>query len=561
MKKQVALMIVTLLLVLGACTPATPAPTPTPTPAPTPTPTPIPTAVPVAPVRGIPQGTDGYPWWNDTVFYEIFVRSFYDSNGDGIGDFNGITQKLDYLQSLGVTGLWLLPIYPSPSWHGYDVTDNYSVNPDYGTMDDFKNLLNEAHKRGIRVILDLVLDYTSSQNPWFVDALNTNSTHHDWFIWSATDPGYPGPWGEQVWFPLNGEYFYALWGTSNPNLNYKNPAVTTEMDKVATYWLKNIGVDGFRLDAIKYLIQDGANQVNTDATHAWLQQFRTAYKAANPIAMTVGELSGENAGVMASYTHGDQLDLSFDFGLAGAFVSAANSGNAGNATGQIRLSYKLIKPLQFAPFLTNHDQDRLMNQLEDDPNKVKVAASMLLTAPGVPFIYYGEELGLQGSGQDPLRRRPMQWSTDPNGGFSTASPWEELGPNWHTNNVAVESTNPNSLLSWYQTLIHTRNEHAALRVGDMNVLTTLSSGLYSILRVSKSEAVLVMVNLTSKPVSTYSLTLDKSALAAGTYSVLPILGTGPASDLTTTASGGFSRYIPITEIPAYGTMIFQLRLK
>ena len=552
MKKQVVLLIVALLLVLGACTPATPAPTPTPTPPPT--------AVPVAPVTGMPQGTDGYSWWNDTIFYEIFVRSFNDSNGDGIGDFNGITQKLDYLQSLGITGIWLMPINPSPSYHGYDVTDYYTVNSDYGTMDDFKNLLNEAHKHGIRVIMDLVLNHTSSQNPWFLDAMDPASPYHDWYIWSDTNPGYNGPWGEKVWYPSNDEYYYAIFAENMPDLNYRDPAVTAEMDKVAKFWL-DAGVDGFRLDAARHLIEDAQVQVNTPETHTWYQQFRTFYKSINPNALTVGELAGENAGVMASYTQGDQLDLSFDFGLAASFVSAAKSGNAGNATGQIRLSYKLIKPLQFATFLTNHDQDRLMNQLADDPNKVKVAASLLLTSPGVPFIYYGEELGLQGSGQDELKRRPMQWSTDVNGGFSTKSPWETLGPNWHTNNVAIESGNPNSLLTWYQTLISIRNEHAALRVGDLNVLTTRSSGLYSILRVSKNEAVLVMVNLTDGPITSYSLTLSSSALAAGTYSVLPILGTGTATDLTATSSGGFSQYVPITEIPAYGTLIYQLHLK
>jgi len=552
MRKHVVGPFVALLLMLGACTPATPAPTATPTPPPT--------AVPVAAVTGMPQGTDGFSWWNDTVFYEIFVRSFNDSNGDGIGDFNGITQKLDYLQSFGVTGIWLMPINPSPSYHGYDVIDYYSVNSDYGTMDDLKNLLNEAHKRGIRVIMDLVLNHTSSQNPWFLAAMDPSSPYHDWYIWSDTEPGYIGPWGEQVWYPLNGEYYYAVFTKGMPDLNYRNPAVSSEMDKVAKYWL-DAGVDGFRLDAAKHLIEDAKIQINTPETHTWYQQFRTFYKSINRNALTVGELSGENAGVMASYTQGDQLDLSFDFGLAGAFVSSAKSGNSGNANGQMRLSYNLVNPLQFAPFLTNHDEDRLMTQLENDNNKSKVAASLLLTSPGVPFVYYGEELGLQGSGSDPMKRRPMQWSSDPNGGFSTTSPWEELGPNWHTNNVAVESANPDSLLNWYQTLIHTRNEHAALRVGDVNVLTTLSSGLYSILRISKGEAVLVLVNLTNRPISQYSLTLSKSTLAAGTYSALPILGSGAFTDLTASATGGFSKYIPLAEVPAYGTLILQLHFK
>jgi alpha-amylase len=195
MKKRLALLL--LLAVLAACA--------------------KPAAVPVQPVTGMPQGTDGYSWWNDTVFYEIFVRSFYDSNGDGIGDFNGITAKLDYLNDgnpetttdLGVTGIWLMPINPSPSYHGYDVTDYYAVNPDYGTMEDFQNLLDEAHARGIRVIMDLVLNHTSSKHPWFTSSWDPASPTHDWYIWSDTKPAYNGPWGQKVWYPSHGQYYYA----------------------------------------------------------------------------------------------------------------------------------------------------------------------------------------------------------------------------------------------------------------------------------------------------------------------------------------------------------------
>lgn len=564
MGKRILLLAIALVFILSACGTSTPAPTPTLSP--TFTPTPIPSAVPVMPLTGMPQGAGGYSWWNDTTFYEIFVRSFNDSNGDGIGDFNGITQKLDYLQSLGVTGLWLTPINPSPSYHGYDVTDYYAVNPDYGTMDDFKNLLNEAHKRGMRVILDLVLNHTSSKHPWFLQAIDPKSPYHDWYIWSDTDPGYTGPWGEQVWYPLNGKYYYAIFSDTMPDLNYRNPAVTAEMEKVTKFWL-DLGVDGFRLDAAKHLVEDRTIQADSKSTHTWLQQYYTFYKNVNPNALTVGELSGDDPGTMAAYINNKQLDLAFDFGLAASFVSSANQGNAGPARGQIILSYKLIAPLQFAPFLTNHDQDRLMTQLGGSADKVKVAASMLLTAPGVPFLYYGEEVGLEGGGQDELKRRPMQWSTGANAGFSSVTPWEPVGPDYQTFNVASESNDPTSILAYYRELILIRNQHAALRVGSMDIVTSSNPGLYSILRVSQgsgsatslNEAVLVLINVTNAPISQYVLSLAKSSLAPGSYHLVPIMGSGPTADLTAASVGDFSQLQPVSEIPAYGTVILQLQ--
>jgi glycosidase len=446
------------------------------------------------------------------------------------------------------------------------VTDYYAVNSDYGTMDDFKNLLSEAHKRGIRVILDLVLNHTSFQHPWFQQAMDPKSPYHDWYIWSDTDPGYLGPWGEQVWYPLNGKYYYAIFWDQMPDLNYRNPAVTAEMEKVTKFWL-DLGVDGFRLDAAKHLVEDRTIQADSDSTHLWLQQYYAFYKSINPNSITVGELSGDDPGTMATYIKNKQLDLAFDFGLAASFISAASQGKAGPAAGQIILSYKLIPALQFAPFLTNHDQDRLMTQLADNPNKVKVAASMLLTAPGVPFLYYGEEVGLEGGGQDELKRRPMQWSADANAGFSTGTPWEPLGPDSQTNNVATESADVNSILSQYRQLIHIRSQHAALRVGDMSIVTTNNPGLYSILRISSdpispstiTEAVLVLVNLTNTPITDYALSLKKSSLATGSYHLAPIMGSGLFADLNIASVGDFSQYKPSSEIPPFGTLILQLQ--
>ncbi|MCX6035305.1 MAG: alpha-amylase family glycosyl hydrolase, partial [Chloroflexi bacterium] len=353
--------------------------------------------------------------------------------------------------------------------------------------------------------------------------------------------------------------YYALFWDQMPDLNFNNTAVTAEMDNIVKFWL-DAGVDGFRLDAARHLIENGAQQVNTDATHAWYQQFRTFYKSNNSNAMTVGELAGENVGVIASYTQGDQLDLAFDFGLASAFVKSADQSNAGTALGQVKISYKLIPPLQFAPFLTNHDQNRLMTQLNNDPNKVKVAASMLFTSPGVPFIYYGEEIGLEGQKPDEDIRRPMQWSTEKYSGFSSDFPWRSLGLDWETYNVLNETTDPNSILSHYRTLIQIRSEHAALRVGDLSVVYSDNPELYTILRVSHEEMVLVVVNMSDAPVSGYKLSLVKSDIPAGTYHAVSILGaSGELTQLTINDQGGFQDYTPQPEIPAYGTVIIQLQ--
>ncbi|HOJ00054.1 MAG TPA: alpha-amylase family glycosyl hydrolase [Anaerolineaceae bacterium] len=269
------------------------------------------------------QGTEEYPWWNDSVFYEIFVRSFYDSDGDGIGDFNGIVEKMDYLNDgnpnistdLGITGIWLMPINPSPSYHGYSVTDYYSVNPEYGTMDDFKNFLNEAHKRGIKVIIDLVLNHTSNQHPWFLNAADPTSPYHDWYIWSDTDPGYVGSWGQKIWFEQGDEYYYSTFSEFMPDLNYTNPEVTQEMQNIVQFWVNEVGVDGFRLDAAKHLIEEGIQQANTISTHSWYEKFRPALKQINPHALTVGEI-WEDTRINAEYLQGDEGDPVTDYRLS-----------------------------------------------------------------------------------------------------------------------------------------------------------------------------------------------------------------------------------------------------
>lgn len=499
------------------------------------------------PTAESPSKTDSAQWWKDAVFYEIFVRSFNDSNGDGVGDFNGIRQKLDYIQSLGVNAIWLMPIHPSPSYHGYDVLNYYTVNPQYGTMDDFKHLLEEAHKRGIKIILDLVLNHTSRQHPFFVDANSSmNSEHRDWYVWSDK----PG----EHWHEGNGGYYYGYFGPHMPDLNYRNPEVTAQMENVTRYWLKDLGVDGFRIDAAKYLIEEGDKIENTESTHQWYKGYFTFYKSLDPQAYTVGEVWGAG-GFMAS-KYAQQLDHLFNFEMASAFVNSVN-GESNSVTNTWNFTLKYIKDGDYATFLTNHDQDRAMSVFHGSMEKAKLAAVLLLTSPGTPYIYYGEEIGMQGEKPDEDIRLPMQWSADANAGFTTGTAWRAPFVNYAEVNVAKENDDPNSLLNLYRVLTKLRHEHAVLRTGDLTLLDSGNSGVYAIMRHDTNENILVLINLKGTPVSDYGLTLSEKILPDSS-TPLSLLDSTNAAPLTVTG-GKFSKYKPLSELPAYSAYIFQLK--
>jgi alpha-amylase len=551
------------IALLAACATPTPAASPTAlaittaaaarsAPIDTPSPTAAP-VIPVAPINGLPQGTDGYAWWNDSVFYEIFVRSFFDTNGDGNGDINGLIDKLDYLQNLGVTGLWLMPIHPSPSYHGYDVKDYYSINPDYGTLDDVKRLVAEAKKRNIRIIIDFVLNHTSNEHPWFVAAQDPQSPYHNWYVWSKTDPGQPH-WHRAA----NGDYYYGYFGDHMPDLNYTNPDVTAKLEYVARFWLQDIGVDGLRLDAAKYLIEEGSVIQNSDSTHEWYKNFRSVYKQYNPNAMTIGEVEGLSS-IAAEYAQGDQLDLTFDFSLAKAIVDSVRARRAEGIATAYRANQSAFKPLQFGSFLTNHDQNRVVSQLAGNLDRAKLAAVIYLTGPGVPFIYYGEELGMLGKKPDEDIRTPMQWTPEKNGGFTTGTPWRVPYSDYTTKNVETESADPNSILALYKQLIALRNQHAALRVGQYVEVQTNNSEVFAALRVSEDEAALIVVNLGKDAVNDYGLSAAKSNVKPGNYRAVPMLGAGDPSNLTVDAQGGFAKYQPLPTLPPQSYLVLQLQ--
>jgi glycosidase len=553
-----------LALALVGCHELTPSPTPpsatsTITSTNTPEPTPSPTLAPTSTLNTSPG------WWKDGIFYLIFVRSFYDSNNDGIGDFNGITQKLDYLNDgnpdtttdLGINAIWLMPIMDSPSEHGYDVRDFYKVNPQYGTLEDFKELLTQAHKRGIHVIIDFILHNASEQNDWFVQSRDPSSPYRTWFLWSAKDPGWRGPWGQQVWYPLENAFFYSYFWKGSPSLNVANPDVTAEIKKITDYWVNDIGVDGFRLDAIGVLIPEGSNVANTPSTHRWLKDYHTYLKSLDPSFFTVGEIWDKNE-VVLPYVQDEEIDLAFNFDLAFGTVKAIKEENPELITGQVVKDQQTFPDGRYGLFLANHDMDRLLTQLDGNAQQAKAAASVYLTLPGVPFIYYGEEIGMQGYAPDSGGRLPMQWTGGQNAGFSQHLAWLPPGAGYETLNVQNEQGKPLTLLTHYQKLITLRNRYEVIRRGEVFIPTPSQSKLYSTFTVLDGEAVLVIINLSSSTFVNVKVSLPSSSLPAGEYQMTDLFGSSAAQQVVIDSSGGYASLAAATQILPWGTLIFHL---
>jgi alpha-amylase len=538
-----------------SCSPTTPSATPSSGPAST---SAAPTVTSAACVPAVP--TVPHHWWNDRVFYEVFVRSFRDSNGDGTGDLNGLTERLDYLRDLGITGLWLMPVAEAASYHGYDVVDHRAVEHDYGTTADFERLVAEAHRRDISVIVDLVLNHTSSDNPWFKDARAPGSTHDDWYLWSPTDPGYAGPSGQAVWHKAGNRWYYGVFSEAMPDLNLRNPSVTAELEAIARYWLVDRGVDGFRLDAAMHLVEEGQRQINTPATLDWLADFHAAVRRDRPDALLVGEVFA-GGGIAGRYVP-ESTDMTFDFDLAGATVAALQTKQPAPLVSALREATANWPPNQEATFLTNHDQDRVMSQLNGDIAAAKLAAFVLLTAPGVPFVYYGEEIGMRGGKPDERIRTPMQWTAEaPAGGFSRHRPWEPLQDDWKTVNVDSETSDPNSLLSTYRSLIRTRAGASMVRDG-ATVPIDATGGVVAWLRADASGTVLIVANVGDEKVADYALAVDSAPLC-GRVAALVVAAVNAPRDTfvippATNARGGFSGYTPIAELPPRSGFIIAL---
>lgn len=504
------------------------------------------------------------PWTVGATCYEVFVRSFADSDGDGIGDLRGLIAKLDYINDgnprsnndLGARCIWLMPVAESPSYHGYDVSDYYRVERDYGTTDDFKLLMTAAHQRGIRVLVDMVLNHMSKEHPFFQTALrDTTSPYRSLFRWSPT-PGPNNKWGGNNWHksPVRNEYYYAFFWEGMPDLNYEQPAALAEMKKVATYWLTEMGVDGFRLDAVKFLVERGAQADDTPGTHAVLREFATHVRRTKPSAFTIGEVFDSTASLLTYYPN--QLDAYFAFEVADSIINGVRRGDARGLLAPALRLQSAVPNARWSPFLRNHDQPRTVTELGDDPEKARLAAFVMMTMPGLPFVYYGEELGMSGPKPDELIRTPMAWSTKPpHAGFTTGTPWQPLRADSVRANVELQNANGASLLHWYRQLIHVRADNRALASGTLIPLGANRASVAAYLRRDAKNTVLALVNLDTAVAVQF--TASAAGFSPGRYRLQPLVGDSVVRQIMV-AKNGRIEWADLARLPRRSAMLFQV---
>ncbi|MFI4896916.1 MAG: alpha-amylase family glycosyl hydrolase [Phycisphaerales bacterium JB059] len=459
-------------------------------------------------------------WWHEAVFYHAFVRSFADSTtgplaGDGIGDLRGMIERLDYLNDgdpetdtdLGVTAIWLMPIFESPSYHGYDVTDYKKIEPDYGTNEDFRELVEACHARGIRVILDMVINHCSWEHPWFRESVDPDSPKHDWFVWEQVPPTGEGAPEHSVWHDQfreeNGLLYYGWFWHGMPDFNARSQGATEAIYDLSRYWLEEMNADGYRLDAIKHLIEDGVVWANTDETFEWLEQYNAYLKSVNPECFTVGEIWDDTDVVMRYIPN--SVDSAFEFTTCFATAEALNTERAAPIATALQNAWDAYDRGLYASFIGNHDMDRVRSRLggseAQSEAKCRAAATIHLTSPGVPFIYYGQEIGMVGVKPDPDLRTPMQWTGDPERtGFTTGTPWRAVNPDAPEVNIERQAKEPGSLLRLYKRLIRLRQDSPALSRGSFELVETGDERVLAYVREAEGQRVLVIVNVSGEEI-------------------------------------------------------------
>lgn len=478
-------------------------------------------------------------WYGGKTLYQIFPRSFADTNADGIGDLRGIISKLDYLNTgnpnsqndLKISGIWLTPIFATDSYHGYDVKDYRAIDPVYGTMDDFKDLLQEAHKRGIKVILDLVLNHTSRNHPWFKDASSgPQAAKRNWYVWKDQAPGWVHPFaqGQSLWHRSGNAFYYAIFSPAMPDLNYQHPPVVDAIKSIFKFWMDR-GVDGFRLDAIRYLIaESGDKQADAVSTHKQLKALSRTLHEWNPQVLLAGEAWSTTAEVANYFGEGDELDLCFQFDLVDSFDRAIQRGRASSLITTLRQMVIAYKELQFnAPILGNHDHKRLMSRLNSQWSAAKLGATLLLSLPGTPFLYYGEEIGMGNSAAagDIGKRAPMQWSTDAKAGFTKGVPWSPLHGRQEQVSVEAQGVKNDSLLHWYKQCIRLRQIHPALSSGTLRLVRPEGepSSLLAYVREHKTQSLLVLLNVSEQKTGKISFQTKELAIERPTDNIKELL--------------------------------------
>ena len=487
-------------------------------------------------------------WYKDAVVYQLHVRTFCDSDGNGIGDFRGLTNKLDYLQELGINAIWLLPFYPSPLRDdGYDISDYTSVNPTYGTIEDFKIFLAAAHSRRIRVITELVMNHTSDQHPWFQEARSSrDNPKRDWYVWSDTDSRYQGvriifldtEMSNWSWDPISKSYYWHRFFSHQPDLNFDNPAVREVMWEVMKFWCE-IGVDGFRLDAVPYLVErEGTSCENLPETHGVIKELRKRLDLAYPGKMLLAEANQWPADVRDYFGNSDEFHMAFHFPLMPRMFMAVKLEDRKPIIEILEQTPQIPDDCQWCIFLRNHDEltlemvtdierdymydafandkamrinlgirRRLAPMMENDRRRIELLNGLLLSMPGTPIIYYGDEIGMGDNiylGDRNGVRTPMQWNGGWNAGFSSSDPERLYSPlisnpvyGYQAINVDSQRRSEHSLLSWTKSVIQTRNSFRVFSRGSIEFLSPSNHRVLAYVRQLGEEKVLVVNNLSS----------------------------------------------------------------
>ena len=487
-------------------------------------------------------------WYKDAVIYQLHVRTFCDSNADGIGDFAGLTQRLSYLQELGVTAIWLLPFYPSPLRDdGYDIADYTSVHVSYGSLEDFKTFLREAHTRGIRVIIEMVLNHTSEQHPWFKEARSSRENpKRDWYVWSETDDRYQGvpivfvdtESSNWAWDPTSKSYYWHRFFSHQPDLNFDNPAVFETVWDVMKFWL-DLGVDGFRLDAVPYLVErEGTSCENLPETHAIIREFRKRLDLSYPGTLLLAEANQWPADVRAYFGDGDEFHAAFHFPLMPRMFMAVKLEDRKPIIEILQQTPEIPDSCQWFIFLRNHDEltlemvtdverdymydeyamdksmriyrgirRRLAPMMNNDRRRIELLNGLLMSMPGTPILYYGDEIGMGDNiylGDRNGVRTPMQWNGSSNAGFSSADPERLCAPvisnavyGHQAVNVDAQERSEHSLLRWMKSLVQLRNSSPVFSRGSIQFLNPSNHRVLAYIRQFAGETVLVVNNLSS----------------------------------------------------------------
>lgn len=490
---------------------------------------------------------DNLHWYKDAIIYELHIKAFKDGNGDGIGDFKGLLEKLDYLQDIGVTAIWLLPFYPSPLRDdGYDISDYYTINPNYGKLKDLQKFLKQAHKRGLKVITELVINHTSDQHPWFQRARRAKpgSVERDFYVWNDSADKYKDvriifqdfEASNWTWDPVAKSYFWHRFYSHQPDLNYDNPAVQEEVFKMLDYWI-DMGVDGFRLDAVPYLFErDGTNCENLPETHDFLKKLRKHVEEKKPGTLLLAEANMWPEDSASYFGNGDECHMNYHFPIMPRMFMSVRMEDRYPITDILDQTPEIPETCQWAMFLRNHDEltlemvtdeerdymykvytkdplakinlgirHRLAPLLDNDRRKIELLNHLLFSLPGTPVIYYGDEIGMGDNyylGDRDGVRTPMQWSPDRNAGFSEANPQKLYLPvildpeySYEAVNVETQAHNANSLLWWMKRHITMRKNHKAFSRGDIRFLSVENSKIIAFTRTYEDETLLVMANL------------------------------------------------------------------